>query len=69
MRNILKKVMSMAIALAICFMNTAHSIYAQTEDTTYWAYSKSTTQGTAFYVKEGDEEKVVYCYNHPYNQA
>ena len=68
MRNILKKVMSMAIALAICFMNTAHSIYAQTEDTTYWAYSKSTTQGTAFYVKEGDEEKVVYCYNHPYNQ-
>ncbi|MHC9370249.1 SpaA isopeptide-forming pilin-related protein, partial [Clostridium perfringens] len=33
----------------------------------YWAYSKSTTEGTAFFVDDSGE-KTVYCYNHDYNQ-
>ncbi|WP_300257916.1 Cys-Gln thioester bond-forming surface protein [Clostridium sp.] len=33
----------------------------------YWAYSKSTSEGTAFFV-EDDGAKIVYCYNHDYNQ-
>ncbi|PWX55067.1 thioester domain-containing protein, partial [Clostridium perfringens] len=33
----------------------------------YWAYTKSTSEGSAFFVDD-DGEKTVYCYNHDYNQ-
>ncbi|SQC85695.1 cell wall surface anchor family protein [Clostridium perfringens] len=33
----------------------------------YWAYTKSTSYGSGFFVDD-DGEKVVYCYNQAYNQ-
>lgn len=33
----------------------------------YWGYSKTTSEGTAFFIEDGGE-KIVYCYNHDYNQ-
>ncbi|EDT22989.1 thioester domain-containing protein [Clostridium perfringens] len=33
----------------------------------YWAYTKSTSYGSGFFVDD-DGEKTVYCYNHDYNQ-
>ena len=39
------------------------SVFANQKE--YWAYTKSTSKGSAFFISD-DGEKTVYCYNHDY---
>ncbi|WP_243122760.1 thioester domain-containing protein, partial [Clostridium perfringens] len=56
---------TLSFIILIIFNFSLINVFAITKE--YWAYSKSTTEGTAFFVDDSGE-KTVYCYNHDYNQ-
>ncbi|MBO3405547.1 SpaA isopeptide-forming pilin-related protein, partial [Clostridium perfringens] len=60
MKRFLKK---LSFIILIIFNFSLINVFAITKE--YFAYSKYTSEGTAFFVND-DGEKTVYCYNHDY---
>ncbi|WP_283676300.1 SpaA isopeptide-forming pilin-related protein [Clostridium perfringens] len=60
MKRFLKK---LSFIILIIFNFSLINVFAITKE--YLAYSKYTSEGTAFFVND-DGEKTVYCYNHDY---
>ena len=60
MKKFLKK---LSFFTLVFFSFSTISIFASQNE--YWAYTKSTSEGSAFFISD-DGEKTVYCYNHDY---
>ncbi|MGG5463440.1 SpaA isopeptide-forming pilin-related protein [Clostridium sp. B9] len=62
MKKFLEKLSFITIVI---FSLSLINVFASQKE--YWAYSKATSVGTAFFIDDNGE-KPVYCYNHDYNQ-